>query len=380
MTQRIRPAILFLPRLAKRLPQLSAILAAAFGAELLAGEIPARVVTVVAEKVDSVEREFTLTGTVTPRRDARLSSRTDGLVAAVAVDAGSLVKPGEVLATLDTRLAEIALDLIRAELAQADVELAEAVRREEEVREISKTGAFPKSEAETRKSTVNLREAALARLRVREAAELERIERHRLVAPFGGVIAEKLAEAGEWVETGTPVLRLVETEKPRFDLRVPQEFLARVSSASGIRVVLDSFPHQALDAKIETMVPVKDEASRTFLTRIELSDTDRLAAPGMSGRAVIAYRSDHGGSVSIPRDAIVRYPDGTVKVWIVTATDEGAKVDSRVVRTTNTLGESAEVLEGLSGGETIVLKGNEGLREGQAVAAVAGEGGKLAPR
>lgn len=378
MTQRTCHAILSISRLAKRLPPLSAILAATFGAELLAEEVPARVVTVVAEKVDSMEREFTLTGTVTPRRDARLSARTDGLVAAVAVDAGSLVKPGDVLATLDTRLAEIALDLIRAEIAQAEVELAEAVRREEEVREISKTGAFPKSEAETRKSTVNLREAALARLRVREAAELERIERHRLVAPFGGIIVEKLAEAGEWVETGTPVLRLVETDAPRFDLRVPQEFLARVSSASGIRVVLDSFPAQALDAQIDAVVPVKDEASRTFLTRLGLSDPGHLAAPGMSGRAVIGYRSDHGDSVRIPRDAIVRYPDGTVKVWIVTATGEGAKVDSRVVRTTTALGESAEVLEGLSGGETIVLKGNEGLREGQAVA-VAGEGGKLAP-
>src|SRR5690606_19074008 len=178
---------------------------------------------VVAEKTGAVEREFSLTGTVTARREARLSSRTGGLVAEIAVDAGSLVKPGEVLATLDTRLAEIALDLIRAEIAQAEVELAEAVRREEEVREISRSGAFPKSEAETRKTEARLRETALARLRVREEEELERIERHRLVAPFGGVVAEKIAEAGEWVQTGTPVLRLVETDKPRFDLRVPQE-------------------------------------------------------------------------------------------------------------------------------------------------------------
>ena len=333
-------------------------------------EAPVRVVAVVAEKTGAVEREFTLTGTVTPRREARLSSRTGGLVASVAVDAGSLVKPGETLATLDAKLAEISLDLIRAEITQAEVELAEAIRREEEVREISRTGAFPKSEAETRKTDVRLREASLARLRVREREELERIERHRLVAPFGGVVAEKIAEEGEWVQTGTPVLRLVETDHPRFDLRVPQEFLARVSSAENVHVFLDAFPDQAIPAKIDVMVPVKDEVSRTFLTRLELDDPDRLAAPGMSGRAKIAYRMDRGGAVSIPRDAAVRYPDGTVKVWVVTSTDEGAKVASRTIRTGGSLGETIEVLEGLSGGETIVLKGNEGLREGQAVAVV----------
>lgn len=353
------------------------ILALLLHGGLLAKDPPVTVVTVIAEKTGAVEREFILTGTVTPRREAELSSRTEGLVAEVSVDAGSPVKQGDVLATLDTRLAEIALELIRAEIAHAEIELAEAVRREEEVREVSRTGAFPKSEAETRKSAVLLRQAALARLRVREAAELERLERHRLVAPFGGVVAEKLAEAGEWVETGTPVLRLVEMEKPRFDLRVPQEFLARISSATSVRIALDAFPEKPLEGSIDVMVPVKNEASRTFLTRLELSDPERLAAPGMSGKATVVYRSDRGAPVTIPRDAIVRYPDGTVKVWIVTPGEGGATVASRVIRTAGILGEFIEVTDGLSGGETIVLKGNEGLREGQSVA-VATDGAKQA--
>lgn len=334
-----------------------------------AEEAPSPVIAVVAEKTDGVLREFRLTGTVSAKREARLSSRTDGLVAEVLVDEGSLVKPGEVIATLDTKLATIQLEMIRAEIAQAEVELAEATRREEEVREISQTGGFAKSEADTRKTAVRIREAALRRLQVRAEEQSELIERHRLIAPFGGVISEKIAEAGEWVETGTPVAQLVETENVRFDLQVPQEFLARISKVEKITVVLDSFPNKPLNATVQVMVPVKDTVSRTFLTRLTLEDPEKLAAPGMSGTAIAGYRTDQVASVRIPRDAVVRFPDGTAKVWIVVGEGGAEKVASRLVRTGGTLGDFTEIVEGLSGGERVVLKGNEGLREDQAVEA-----------
>lgn len=332
-----------------------------------AQETAPSVVTVLASKSREVEQEFVLTGTVSPRRVAELSSRTEGLIAEVTVDAGSRVQPGDRLATLDTRLAELDLALIRAEIAEAEIELAEARRREEEVREVSLSGAFAKTEAEARRSAMRLREAALARLRVQEESVKERIERHHLIAPFGGVIAEKRSEVGEWVETGDPVLRLVELDQPRFDLRVPQEFLPRLSSTTRIHVVLDAYPDRPLEADIEVRVPVKDEASRTFLTRLALTDPDSLAAPGMSGKARVGYRSAGEAVVTLPRDTIMREPSGIVKVWVVAQEDGETRVSARVIRLAQQLGPRVEVIEGLSGGEQVVLKGNEGLREGQRV-------------
>lgn len=345
----------------------SVLAALILGSGLQGSDVPAPVIATIAEQTEGVLREFRLTGTVSARREARLSSRTDGLVEEVLVDEGSLVKRGEVLATLDTRLAEITLEMIRAEIVQAEVELSEAKRREEEVREISETGGFARSEAESRKTAVRIREAALRRLQVRAKEQEELIERHRLIAPFGGVISEKVAEAGEWVETGTPVVQLVETENVRFDLQVPQEFLARVSAIERIQVILDAFPDKPLAASVQVMVPVKDTVSRTFLTRLALVDPEKLSAPGMSGTAIASYRTDHVTSVRLPRDAVVRFPDGTAKVWIVIGEGENEKVTSRTVRTGGTLGEFTEIVEGLKGGERVVLKGNEGLREEQAV-------------
>lgn len=321
----------------------------------------------VAQRSGDVIRTFSATGTVTSRRRARLSSRTTGLVDTISVDAGSRVKKGDVLASLDPKLAEIELDLIRAEIEGAMVELQDANRRVEEVSDLIERGGFARSEARTLEAAVRLREAELKRLQVQETRQIEQIERHRLVAPFSGVIAEKMTEEGEWVDTGTPVLELVEMDQVWFDIQVPQEFLAPIQDAEKVTVTLDAYPKRSLEASISAVVPVKDEVSRSFLTRFDLKDPERLAAPGMSGMAAVAWRSGGGTSVKVPRDALVRFPDGSAKVWIVEKDEESLRVRSKVVRTAGTLGESVEVVEGLNGDETVVVRGNEGLREGQSV-------------
>ncbi|MAS96745.1 MAG: hypothetical protein CMO55_26435 [Verrucomicrobiales bacterium] len=330
-------------------------------------ESPIPVIAVEAKTVEGIARDFSLTGTITAKRRSRLSSRTTGLVEKMGVDAGSIVNKGDVLMALDTRLAEIAMEQIDAEIEQAEVELADAKRRVEEVTGLAKTGGFAKSEAETLQAAEQIAEASLKQLQVRKREQAELIERHKLVAPFSGIISDKISEEGEWVQTGTPVLELVEMDNLRFDIQVPQEFLEQVRDAESVRVVLDSYPERTFEAKIDVLVPVKDSVSRTFLTRLTLMEGASLAAPGMSGKAVISTRPKDKSSVQIPRDAVVRYPDGTAKVWVVQGAGENSKVSSREVKTAGALGESVEVVDGLEGGESIVLMGNEGLREDQAV-------------
>ncbi len=346
-----------------------AIFLGAIPGESMSAEQPVPVEVVTAKLSEEVDREVSLTGTVTSQRRARLSARTDGLVQDLAVDAGSVVEEGEVLMKLDPRLSEIELELVRAEIEAAEVQLADARRRVEEVKELAETGGFAKSQAETLESNLRIREAELKRLRVREEEQRERIERHQLVAPFPGVIGRKFSEAGEWVDTGTPVLELVEIDRVWFDLQVPQEFLAPVRDAKGVTVTLDAYPDRPIDAAIAVTVPVKDEVSRTFLTRLNLEDPDGLAAPGMSGEAVITWRPSTGSTVKVPRDAVVRFPDGSAKVWTVVEGEggNGLEVRPREIRLSGALGELVEVVEGLAGGERVVVRGNEGLREGQAV-------------
>jgi RND family efflux transporter MFP subunit len=328
-------------------------------------EPPSPVVVATAANARIVNR-MELTGSVTARRKARLSARTSGLVRKLHVDAGDFVKAGDVLLELDDELAKIALERVTVAREQAEHELTEARRLETEARNLAKTGAFAKSEAQSRETALKVGMTGLRRSEVLESEQKSIIERHRLPAPFDGVISGKLAEEGEWVQTGTPVLELVETGSLRLDIQAPQEIHARLAANPPVTVVLDPFPDRKLAGRLAAIVPVQDEVARTFLARIEMDDPEGLAAPGMSARAVFEF-AGKDEVLQVPRDAVVRFPDGTAKVWIVTGTGAQTLAAPRVVRLGQALEGAIEILEGLEPGTRVVVRGNEGLREGQPV-------------
>lgn len=332
-----------------------------------AADTAALVSLITAQKSGSMDRTLQLTGTVTARHQAKLSPRTAGLVTRLNVDAGNRVARGDLLLELDPKMAQLSLAVLQAELAQAKLEQANADRLVQDIRELTKIGAFPKSEAETRQANSKVAASRLLQIEARIEEQRELIDRHKVLAPFPGVISERLTEAGEWVATGTPVLELVGTDDVWFDLQVPQEELARISGAKKATITLDAWTRKPLTAHIDVQVPVKNPVSRTFLVRLKIDDDQKLAAPGMSGTAEIAYQLVDGDSVRIPRDAVVRYPDGTARVWVVEDKDGIPCATSRIVTTAGALGEWTEVVKGLAGGEQVVLRGNEGLKEGQPV-------------
>ena len=320
-----------------------------------------------------------LTGSLTARRQSRLSARTSGLIQRLQVDAGHAVKQGDILMELDPALAELALEKTAAQRRQAELELAEADRLLAEGKNLARVGGFSRSEAETRETNVRVRRALLESLTVQVREQEEIIARHRLPAPFSGVISRKLAEEGEWVQTGTPVLELVETGAPWLDVQAPQEAYAMLREDGeengaprlAIAVHLDAFPETALPARISALVPVKDEVARTFLVRLKLEDPRQLAAPGMSARARFTLRS-RDPAVQVERDAVVRLPDGTAMVWVVGG-DAGAPVaQRREVELGRTLTRLVEVRRGLDDTPPVVVRGNEGLRENQPVTVLPG--------
>jgi len=113
-------------------------------------------------------------------------------------------------------------------------------------------------------------------------------------------------------------------------------------------------------------VPVKDPVARTFLLRLTVDAPPNVMSPGVSGRAIFQIQNT-GDVLTIPRDATVRQPDGGVTAWVVNDDPEAPSVRAQVIRIGKTLSGRVEILEGLKEGQQVVLRGNETLREGQAI-------------
>lgn len=329
---------------------------------------PAAPVPVVAVPVhlERVTEILPLTGTVTARQHAALSPRISGLVETVRVDAGAQVKRGDQLVTLDATLAELAAQSADADRVEAETRLAESQRLLEESRRLLTGNSIAETEFMNREAAATIAEASARRATVAHREALERLARHTVVAPFSGVITRKLTEAGEWAATGTPVVELVGLEGARIDVQVPQERLATITAETPVEFALDTAPQKRFPGRITARVPVSNPATRSALVRVEPIDGNPALPPGKSAQVTFHLLSNEP-VLAVPRDALVRRADGTVTVWVAQSAGEGWQATARRVDLGRTYSDRIEVLAGLEPGQQVIIRGNETVREGQAI-------------
>ena len=317
------------------------------------------------ERRDIVET-LRLTGSLSSPYSARLSPDVEGRVVSLEVDAGERVEKGDPLFHLDDELAQLELQQAIAAEHEAEADLADAKRRVVEVRALVEEKSFPESEARSLEAQVRRSEAVLERRRAERAYAAATLARHSLKAPFSGVIAERNADPGERVDSNSSVLLLVAVDRLQLDLRVPQSYFQRISVGTALTIGLDALPGREIDSRVSRIVPVSDPEARTFLVRAQIDNRAGNLTPGMSVRAVLRIGTDRQAEV-VPRDALIRYPDGRTVVWVAAVEGDRHVVEERLVKTGLAFDDSIEIVEGLEAGEQVVIRGNESLRQGQQV-------------
>ncbi len=338
----------------------------AISANTYAASAKTPLVVVDESRTESVVKQVPLTGTVTSPKVGRLSSQVSGHVKSVKVDIGDPVKKGDVLLELDREIEELTLKAAQAATAEARAELADARRRLESARRLEKQNNISKDEIENREAEVNINQAALQRQLAEESRQQALVDRHTVKAPFSGVISEKLTEVGEWIEPGKPILTLIAIDRLRIDFQVPQEFFSSIDNDSQIAVTLDALPGKTFQGRIDAVVPVSDSTARTFLIRVQVNKKDIRMAPGMSVHGTLRLNTGRRGVV-VSRDALLRYPDGRVTVWVVRIDSEVPKVYEQPVKVGHSFDGRVSILEGLKSGAVVVVQGNESLQQGQIV-------------
>ena len=309
---------------------------------------------------------LTLSGQVSAGQNSALSPRLSGLVERLEVDAGSRVRRGDRLLKLDDQLARLELTSSEAALQAAEARLGDAERVAKESSTLAGQGLLPASQGEAARATLAVASAEARARRAETALWRERLNRHWLTAPFDGVIVERRVDIGEWVDASSPVLQLLALDGLRFDAQVPQEWFGRIDHQRPVTLRIDGRDEAVTDARIEAEVPAGDSTTRAFLLRIALPALSPPLLPGASGRAQIGL--DQGKAAwTVPRDALVRFPDGGYALWLAVAENGGMVARSRRIVVDDRLTDPALVIDGLGGGESIILRGFQRLRDGDPV-------------
>lgn len=319
-----------------------------------------RVVTHILQ-VTSLRSELELSGTLRALRDSTLSVSVNALVKNLQVDVGSRVKKGDLLLELDSNIARQEHKRALAQLAAAETNAAEAVRLRDEALRLQQQSHIAQSEVSARESAAKLAAARLDEARAEVSIAAENLARHRLVAPFDGVISQRLTDVGQWLNPGDAVVALTSLDLLRLDVQLPQEQLANIDHIKQVQIAPDTQPGLKIPARIDQLVPVGD-ASRSFLLRLAAQQTDKALVPGASARALLQF--EHGQTaVLLPRDALLRNADGNYSVFVV----ENGKAQRRKVELGLAGSDGYLIEQGLSAGEQVITRGNEVLEDGQSV-------------
>ena len=261
-------------------------------------------------QIDSVQ--------LTLLEEAELSASDAGLISHVAAQEGKTVAEGELLAQLDDREAKLVRDRAQTEvevartLAENDItvryaKLSAAVATAELKRALESNAKFPKSVSETEidrlrlladKAALEIEQASLnlqqARLSLQgKQHDLARanlaLERRMLVAPFPGMVVHWKKQHGEWVEPGTPVMRLVRLNRLRAEAFVASERLPTNLVGRSATLVVESSDKTAVKykGKLVFVSPEIDPVNYQVRIWAEIDNSDLSLRPGQTATLLI---------------------------------------------------------------------------------------------
>ena len=299
-------------------------------------------------------------GRIAATQDVEIAFEVGGLITELPVVQGQLVQRGQLLARLDPRDYEAALDAQRAEV---NVALADYRRYQD---------LYAADAASLQELEVSRRrfEVADAQIRTVEKAVADT----RLEAPFSGRVARTLVDAFQGVGARQPVMVIQDvTETLDVIINVPESdvtFRAGDSAATvrqeiSVEVRLTSYPSRRIPARPKEIATEADPITRTFEITFSFdAPGDMRILPGMTA-TIYAAVDRSTGQFSIPASALTSDEGGAPYVWIVDRAE--MTVSRRSVTIGELSGDRVQILGGLRGDETVAVSAAQSLRDGMAV-------------
>src|SRR2546426_3711935 len=357
--------------------------------------------------------------------EAALYARRSGYVRERYVDIGDRVTAGKVLAQIDTPELDQELSQARAALAQTRSGLAQAqasftqaqanlqharasldqskanegfasatsdrFSRLEQAELIAHqdadekrtahaaaraTTAASQANVEAMQANVGALDASVGAARASVAANEANVQRlsalqsfQRLEAPFAGIITMRGIDRGALITSGSgtgtsPLFRIARVENLRIFVNVPQTFVRSIVPGQEARILVPEYPQRPFVGKIASTAGALDPTSRTLLTEVRLRNEDGALMPGMYAQVKFSL---------VPADALWVVPATTLIAraagsQVITVGGDGT-VHYLGVQLGRDLGQSVEIISGLTGKERLVVSPPDGLKEGDRVAA-----------
>jgi membrane fusion protein (multidrug efflux system) len=280
-------------------------------------------------------------GSLRANESVVLKPEIAGRIDRIGFEGGSQVRKGALLVVLDASVALAEAEQIRAELALArsNYQRTADLARQKFVSESARDQAA--SNLKVVEAKLKLAEAKLAKTELR--------------APFAGRLGLRNFSVGDYVREGAELVALEDVSQMKVDLRLPERYLGQLRPGQSLEVEFDAYPGRKFGAALEAIDVQVDANGRSVVARGRMPNADGLLRTGMFAKVSLTL-SERADAVMVPEEALV--PSGEQQ--FVYRIEDGKAMRVRV-RTGLRRDGKVEIVEGLSGGDQVVVAGQPKL-------------------
>lgn len=182
-----------------------------------------------------------------------------------------------------------------------------------------------------------------------------------VLSTIDGTVGRLYLDPGDDVRQDTAVALIVHLEKMHIQVAVVERYLPRIMLGQKARVRVDAFPERVFEAEVFKVSPVVDIATRTAPIELKVPNLDHALKPGMFAHVEIIV-AEYDNEVMIPEEAVVSV-EGKTFVYVVS----GDVAQRQAVRLGIRRPGKVQVVEGLHGGEKMVIAGHQKITDGSKV-------------
>lgn len=293
---------------------------------------------------ERLEDKLAAVGTLEANEAVDIKSEIDAVVEKIEFTEGTSVKKGQLLVQFDAAK-------WRAQAQQAKVELENAKIRAERADKLLKSDSVSQQEYDDSHAAARTAEANFALLEAR-------LQETQILAPFDGMVSERLISPGAYVKAGDTLVRLVDLNPIKASFSVSERYLTDLKLGQKVSIRVASLRERVFTGEVYFVDPQVDVLTRTIKVKAKIDNTDGALRPGLFANVELTLHI-HEDALVIPEEAILAQV-GATTVFVVS--NQQAMI--RPVKTGLRIPGKVEVLDGLKAGEEVVTAGHQKLFPG----------------
>jgi RND family efflux transporter MFP subunit len=309
-------------------------------------------------------------GVVSPGRRAVLSTRVNGTIKSIRVQAGDHVSSGTLLARIESRDIDAAIAAAKAQLKAAEISAAKALQDVNRLKRLYGEDLIARNRLEL--AQVKQQKSAATVEKIRAGLQAQQVTRSyaHIRAPFTGMVSKIIMDQGSFIGPGRPVLILEDRTTLQIDVPIPSKTADQIAPQDTLSV-LDPSMNTPLQARYVTILPAMENSSAGQVLRLSLKNPPKAIQPGQVV-TVLLNETGQKALVALPGAALIRRGQLT-GVLVVEQKHKKEFVYLRWIRlATQQSGENnfIPVSQGLDAGEFVVLNPSSNIRDGQQIRTV----------